>query len=89
MSKLMDICGRAIERDDSADLRVFQDWVAAGKPIMSSSSMRYTKEFLPNRLSTHELGALRFVSMVMPKSWERHGIHSREGGGREVEIETL
>ena len=65
--------------DNAADLRVFQDWVAAGRPIMSSSCMRYAKEFLPYRLSTHELGALRFVSITTPKSWERYGIHALEG----------
>ncbi len=65
--------------DNTADLRVFQDWVAAGKPIMSSSCMRYAKEFMPYRLSTRELGALRFVSITTPKSWERYGIHALEG----------
>ena len=65
--------------DNEPDLRIFQGWVAAGKPILSSSSMRYTKEFLPYRLSTHELGALRFVSITTPKSWERYGIHALEG----------
>ncbi len=64
--------------DNAADLRIFQDWVAAGKPLMSSSCMRYAKEFLPYRLSTHELGALRFVSITTPKSWERYGIHALE-----------
>lgn len=65
--------------DNAPDLKIFQDWVAAGKPIMSSSCMRYAKEFLPYRLSTHELGALRFLSITTPKSWERYGIHALEG----------
>jgi len=65
--------------DNVADLRVFQDWDAAGKPILSSSCMRYAKEFLPYRLSTHELGALRFASITTAKSWERYGIHALEG----------
>lgn len=64
--------------DNAPDLQVFSDWVAAGKAIMSSSSMRYTKEFMPYRLSTHELGALRFVSITTPKSWETYGIHALE-----------
>lgn len=64
--------------DNAPDLRVFCEWVAAGKAIMSSSSMRYTKEFLPYRLSTHELGELRFVSITTPKSWETYGIHALE-----------
>lgn len=64
--------------DTTADLQVFQDWVAEGKIIMSSSCMRYAKEFLPYRLSTHELGAVRFVSITTAKSWERYGIHALE-----------
>ncbi|MSU47754.1 MAG: oxidoreductase [Opitutus sp.] len=64
--------------DNAPDLKIFQDWVAAGKAIMSSSSMRYTKEFMPYRLSTRELGDLRFVSITTPKSWEAYGIHALE-----------
>jgi len=64
--------------DNEADLRVFSDWVAESKPIMSSSSMRYAKEFLPYRLSTHELGELRFASITTVKSWETYGIHALE-----------
>jgi hypothetical protein len=64
--------------DNVGDLRIFSDWVAAGKPIMSSSAMRYAKEFLPYRLSTNELGELRFASITTPKSWEAYGIHALE-----------
>lgn len=64
--------------DNEADLGTFVAWVRAGVPIMSSSSMRYGKEFAPYRLSTHDLGALRFVSITTPKSWERYGIHALE-----------
>jgi len=65
--------------DNERDLRVFSDWVAGGKPIMSSSCMRYCKEFTPYRLSTRDLGDLRFVCITTPKSWERYGIHALEG----------
>ena len=65
--------------DNEEDLRIFSAWVADGKPIMSSSCMRYSKEYLPYRLSTHELGKLRFASITTPKSWERYGIHALEG----------
>jgi predicted dehydrogenase len=61
------------------DLRIFSNWVAAGKPIMSSSAMRYAKEFMPYRLSTHDLGELRFVCITTPKSWEAYAIHALEG----------
>jgi hypothetical protein len=64
--------------DNAPDLKTFQAWVAAGKPLMSSSSMRYTKEFMPYRISTRELGDLRFVSITTPKSWETYGIHALE-----------
>jgi predicted dehydrogenase len=65
--------------DNEADLRTFLEWDAAGKAFMSSSSMRYCKEYLPYRLSTRELGDLRFVSITTPKSWETYGIHALEG----------
>jgi predicted dehydrogenase len=65
--------------DNEADLRTFLAWDAAGKAFMSSSSMRYCKEYLPYRLSTRELGDLRFVSIMTPKSWETYGIHALEG----------
>lgn len=64
--------------DNSPDLKTFVDWVAAGKAIMSSSSMRYCKEFHPYHLSTYELGDLRYVSITTPKAWETYGIHALE-----------
>ena len=73
--------------DNAADLDVFRGWVREGRAIMSSSCMRYAKEFAPYRASCHELGDLRFVSITTPKAWERYGIHALEamypvvGGG--------
>jgi len=64
--------------DNEADLQTFVQWVAEGKALMSSSSMRYAKEFLPYRISTRELGDLRFASITTPKSWETYGIHALE-----------
>lgn len=64
--------------DNAEDLRTFNAWVEQGKPIMSSSSMRYVKEFAPYRLSTHNLGALRYVSTTTAKKWETYGIHALE-----------
>ncbi|MGV8845302.1 Gfo/Idh/MocA family oxidoreductase [Tessaracoccus sp.] len=63
---------------NEADLATFKGWVAAGAPIMSSSSMRYSKEFQPYRTSTRDLGDLRYVSITSPKSWEAYGIHALE-----------
>lgn len=64
--------------DNEADLATFMARVNAGKPIMSSSCMRYAKEFMPYHASAPELGELRFASITTPKSWETYGIHALE-----------
>jgi predicted dehydrogenase len=64
--------------DNAADLAVFSGWVAAGKPLISSSAMRFAKEFTPYHRATHELGNLRYINMTMAKSWETYGIHALE-----------
>jgi len=64
--------------DNAADLAVFDQWIADGCPILSSSCMRYAKEFAPYRLSTHNLGPLKGAVMTMAKSWETYGIHALE-----------
>ena len=64
--------------DNAADLAVFSRWVAEGRPIMSSSCMRYSKEYAPYRLSTNNLGALRYVNVTTAKKWETYGIHALE-----------
>ena len=40
--------------------------------------MRYKKEILPYRISTHELGELRLITAPMAKYWETYGIHALE-----------
>ena len=65
--------------DNEADLKIFSQWVAAGVPILSSSCMRYCKEYLPYRVSTHDLGQIKYASITTPKTWERYGIHALEG----------
>ncbi len=64
--------------DNTADLEAFIDYKKNGAKIMSSSSLRYSKELIPYTLSTHELGKLRYINMTMNKSWERYGIHALE-----------
>lgn len=64
--------------DNVEDLKTFIKWYKEGHRIMSSSSLRYTKEYIPYFISTHELGELRYINMTMPKSWERYGIHALE-----------
>ncbi|MCF1742209.1 Gfo/Idh/MocA family protein [Paradevosia shaoguanensis] len=60
------------------DLATFERWIAEGKPIISSSAMRYCKEFQPYHRSTYEFGDLRLVTVTMAKSWEAYGIHALE-----------
>lgn len=64
--------------DNRADLATFTRWVDEGRPILSSSAMRYAKEFVPYHRATHALGALRHVGVTMAKSWEAYGIHALE-----------
>jgi hypothetical protein len=63
--------------DDEDELRIFSKWINEGRAILSSSAMRYAKEFKPYH-QTKELGSLRFASITTPKSWERYGIHALE-----------
>ncbi len=46
---------------------------------MSSSCMRYCKEYAPYRMSTNDLGTLSLVTITTPKIWERYGIHALDG----------
>jgi predicted dehydrogenase len=65
--------------DSEGDLRTFAKWVEDGARVMSSSCMRYAKEYESYRLATNNLGDLRYASITTPKSWERYGIHALEG----------
>ncbi|MBT3275649.1 MAG: Gfo/Idh/MocA family oxidoreductase [Spirochaetales bacterium] len=64
--------------DNTTDLKIFEGWVSDGASIVSSSSMRYTKEFGPYRLSTRELGTIRYATITSAKYWETYGIHALE-----------
>ena len=65
--------------DNREDLAYFEKLVDSGYPLMSSSSMRYCKEFkLYHNGNTRELGDLRLIEYGMPKKWETYGIHSLE-----------
>lgn len=65
------------DREDH--LQQFVKWQRDGKPIMSTSCMRYAKEFTEVRNRLPELGELRLITMTTAKSWERYGIHVLEG----------
>lgn len=64
--------------DNRKDLAIFARWVEEEKAILSSSAMRYAKEYVPYHRATHALGKLRHVSATMAKSWEAYGIHALE-----------
>lgn len=64
--------------DNRLDLATFSKWVAEGRPLISSSAMRFAKEYVPYHRATHALGQLRHVSATMAKSWEAYGIHALE-----------
>jgi predicted dehydrogenase len=64
--------------DNRADLAQFSKWMTEGKPLISSSCMRFAKEFVPYHRATHTLGKLRHVGATMAKSWEAYGIHALE-----------
>ena len=51
--------------DSEADLRQFVTWQAAGKPIMSSSCMRYSKEFAELRGRLPEVGEPRVIRLFL------------------------
>lgn len=64
---------------DRADhLGQFVRWQRAGRAILSTSAMRYAREFVTARKRLDELGQLRLVTITTAKSWERYGIHALE-----------
>lgn len=65
--------------DNEDDLRRFVRWQAEGKAILSTSGMRYAKEYAACRDRLSEVGQLRLITNTTPKSWERYGIHALEG----------
>jgi hypothetical protein len=66
------------DREDH--LRQFIAWQQAGKPILSTSGLRYAREFVDakQRIPT-EIGEPRLITATTCKSWERYGIHALEG----------
>lgn len=65
--------------DNEEHLRQFVQWHQEGKPFLSSSCMRYAKEYAACRRRLGEVGELRLITMTTAKSWERYGIHALEG----------
>lgn len=61
-----------------ADLQTFVRWRAAGARILSSSGLRFAPELDALTPMPATIGALRWVSAVSCKTWERYGIHLLE-----------
>jgi predicted dehydrogenase len=65
---------------DSEDhLQQFVRWQKEGRPLMSSSAMRYAREYVDLSKRLPEVGDLRLIYTTMCKTWERYGIHAMEG----------
>lgn len=60
------------------DLRTFVNWRKEGKKFISSSSLRYAKEYEPYYKTHYELGKLMYICSTMAKKWEEYGIHAVE-----------
>lgn len=64
---------------DRADhLQQFIDWQRQGKAFMSTSAMRYAREYLDLKARLNEVGQPRLIIGNMLKDWERYGIHALE-----------
>lgn len=66
-----------VDREDH--LRQFVAWQAAGHALMSTSCLRYPREFAALRARLGEVGRVRLITSTTPKSWARYGIHALEG----------
>lgn len=64
--------------DNEAGLKQFAAWVRDGKAILSTSAMRYAKEFVALKRQLSDAGDVRLITNTTPKSWERYGIHALE-----------
>lgn len=64
--------------DSEADLRQFVAWQETGHAILSTSAMRYAREFVDVKQRLAEVGQPRLITITTPKSWNRYGIHALE-----------
>ena len=59
-------------------LRQFVTWRREGRKILSTSAMRYAREFDDLRPRLPEIAPVRLITATTPKSWARYGIHALE-----------
>lgn len=60
------------------DLKTFIKWRKEGKKFITSSCLRYAKEYEPYYQSSYEMGKLMYICSPMSKRWEEYGIHALE-----------
>lgn len=60
------------------DLKTFLQWRKEGAQFITSSAMRYCKEYEPYYRNHYELGELVYICSPMPKKYETYGIHALE-----------
>ena len=60
------------------DLKTFTKWRKEGKKFITSSCLRYAKEYEPYYASSYEMGNLMYICSPMSKKWEEYGIHAIE-----------
>lgn len=64
--------------NNEEDLKMFVDWHNNGARFLTSSSMRYCKEFEIYYKNHYELGELMYICSPMAKKYETYGIHALE-----------
>ena len=64
--------------DTAVDLKQFMTWQEEGRAFLSSSCMRYAREFTELQERMTGVGDARLITITMAKSWERYGIHALE-----------
>ena len=60
------------------DLKTFVKWRDEGAKFITSSCMRYCKEFEQYYKNRYELGELMYICSTMAKKYETYGIHALE-----------
>ncbi len=65
--------------DNETDLRQFVHWRQEGKSFLSTSALRFSREYAECRARLHEIGELRLITLSMTRTWERYGINALEG----------
>lgn len=64
--------------DNEEDLKTFLKWREEGAKFITSSCMRFAKEYEPYYSHSYELGKLMFICSPMSKIYETYGIHALE-----------